>query len=481
MKFEKFENFFGGKLGKSLYLDIEKTVAEFSMTEKIKQGVLVGLSGGADSVLLLNFLVEYRRRSEDKFPIVAVHINHLIRGEEADRDEAFSKELAGSLGVEFISVKIDVPVLAGKLGMGLEEAARNARYEEFSNIIRGRNDVSYIAVAHNSSDNFETVLFNMLRGAGTRGLSGIPPIRDNIIRPLINISKKSICKVFEESGAPYIIDSTNQSNDYSRNYIRNEIIPLFEKLNPTPENAINRLTSNLRQDSEFLELTADNFLNTTLKDGKIKASALLNLHPAILYRVLTVFAKTAGVSPLEAVHVNSISELLPCGDFKISLPGNFDFISERDECFIAPRGEKAEFNFPLRPGINEFQGFSDLIILSGEKVNDYYPNVYKFSIQVKFNFDIIDKALYLRSRIDGDSYKYGKITRKIKKLFNDKKLPQSKKSDVPILVHGNNIIFVPGFSVADDSKGDKVFYLNVFEKNDKKENERCFYFPGFSK
>ncbi len=477
MKFDSFEKFFAGNLGKSVYSDIENTVVNFSMGDKIKQGVLVGLSGGADSVLLLNFLVEYRKKCALDFCILAVHINHMIRGDEADRDETFSKELANFLNVEFISRKINVPTLANELGGSLEEVARNARYKEFNNIIRGRNDISCIAVAHNSSDNLETVLFNMLRGTGTRGLAGIPPVRENIVRPLISIPKKTIRDLFTEANAPFMVDSTNESSDYSRNYIRNEIIPLFEKLNPTPENAINRLTANLRQDSDYLELEARDFILKNLHEGRIKLSQLQALHPAILYRVLAAFAKSGGVLTLEAVHINSISKLLNGGDFKLSLPGNFVFISERGECFIMPDEKKADFNFPLVSGVNEFPGFSDLIILSTEKVNVSYPNVYKFSILVKLNFDIINCPLRIRSKNDGDSYKYGKITRKIKKLFNDKKLPQTKKADVPILTVDGNIVFVPGFSVADEYKGDKCFYLNVFEKKDKEDNDRSFFFP----
>ena len=200
-------------IGESVSVAIERAISEHNMLEKIKQGVLVGLSGGADSVMLLIYLVELKKRIGD-FPILAVHINHMIRGEEADRDELFSKKLSKKLGVQFISFKINVPEIAREESISLEEAARNARYLEFQKIINSRNDISYIALAHNATDNMETVLFNVLRGSGSRGAAGIPPVRENIVRPLILVSKKDIVWMLDDAGIEYMTDSTNLLNDY---------------------------------------------------------------------------------------------------------------------------------------------------------------------------------------------------------------------------------------------------------------------------
>ena len=188
-------NFFESD-GKDVFENALKTLRQNNMEELISGGVLVGLSGGADSCMLLYFLLEYRRRCGGDFSIVAAHLNHMIRGEEADRDEAFCHSLCNSLGVELIAIKFDVPAYALDNSLGIEEAARNVRYSHFEKIISSRNDLGCIAVAHNLSDSAETVLFNILRGCGTRGAGGIRPVRDNIVRPLINLSKSDILSKF---------------------------------------------------------------------------------------------------------------------------------------------------------------------------------------------------------------------------------------------------------------------------------------------
>ena len=187
---------FGSEKGRHIFSEFLRISREFSMTEKIKNGVIVGFSGGADSVMLLCLLTKYARDMGYPMP-VAVHLNHCIRGAEADRDEEFSAEFSSSLGVEFLSFHRDIPALAKELSKGLEETARIARYSIFDDIIQSRNDICAVAIAHNSTDNLETLIFNMMRGAGTRGLSGISPTRGNIIRPLLYCSKADIVSALD--------------------------------------------------------------------------------------------------------------------------------------------------------------------------------------------------------------------------------------------------------------------------------------------
>ena len=267
-------------IGESVSVAIERAISEHNMLEKIKQGVLVGLSGGADSVMLLIYLVELKKRIGD-FPILAVHINHMIRGEEADRDELFSQKLSNKIGVQFVSLKIDVPKIAREESISLEEAARNARYLEFQKIINSRNDISYIALAHNATDNMETVLFNVLRGSGSRGAAGIPPVRENIVRPLILVSKKDIIWMLDDAGVEYMTDSTNLLNDYSRNYIRNNILPHIHHLTSDPERSFSRLSRNLRCDDEYIIEQAEAFLGGR---DRVGTSELASLHRSLLHR-----------------------------------------------------------------------------------------------------------------------------------------------------------------------------------------------------
>ena len=172
---------FASDIGEAIYTRILQTIEKHHMEDQIFGGTLLGFSGGADSVMLFMFLLEFKRRTNQSFKIVCVHVNHGIRGEESKRDEIFSSDFVKDSPEEFLSVKIDVPKLSKDTGEGLEEAARNARYAIFNDIIKSRNDISCIAVAHNATDNVETVIFNMLRGTGLRGICGIKPTRDNIV------------------------------------------------------------------------------------------------------------------------------------------------------------------------------------------------------------------------------------------------------------------------------------------------------------
>ena len=443
----KIDLMFKSELGKALFYEAEQTMINYGMSDMLAGGVLLGLSGGADSVFLLCFLLEYQKRNFD-FPLLAVHINHSIRGEEADRDEAFCQSLCKELNVEFIAKKFDVPELAKKHGIGLEECARNIRYSEFHDIILSRNNVSAIAVAHNSNDNAETVIFNMLRGAGTRGLSGISPIRDNIVRPLIAIKKKDIVSLLESHGVKYVTDSTNLSDNYSRNYIRANIIPAFEKLNQTPEDMILRLSSNLRLDDEYISSVAEDFLNS---HNPPRRAEMAGLHSAVLCRVLSLMAEKAGVSLSSAI-ISSLCDLIRRNDnFSYSIGGSKSFVCEYGVCSVSDISLSSfEYKIPLSIGKTEIDEFDADVYISHAPIDKSSLNVYKFSIQASLRSAIIDGTLYLRPKANGDTIFYGGITHKLKKIFNDKKIPPTLRSSIPILCDGNGVLWIPGVAVRND-------------------------------
>jgi len=420
------------------------------MAKRISEGVLVGFSGGADSVMLLSLLVKYTSENKLK-PPVAVHLNHLIRGAEADRDEAFSRDFCASLGVEFLSFRRDIPAESKRLSKGVEETARIVRYSIFEDIISGRNNISCIAVAHNATDNLETVIFNMMRGAGTRGLSGISPVRDNIIRPLIYSPKRDIVSALEASGIPFVVDSTNAETDYKRNYIRSEIIPKLFTLTDNPEAQATRLSSNLRADDSYIESVAKSFVDG-FREKPIPLGELSKLDYAVFFRVVLIMAKAKGIFSVENVHVMQIYKLVlgGKGDFSVSLPCEMSFIChgglccvDKPEIFTVP-----EYQKKLVLGINRIEEIGAEIIISDKPI-EYSSKVYKIAIQESFDFDIIEGELSARKRRDGDSYIYGGITRKLKKLFNDKSVSPKNRDLVPIICDGSGILWVPGFRVRD--------------------------------
>lgn len=460
-------DFFSGG-GSKLYNRCLETVREYSMQERLSSGVLVGLSGGADSVMLLCFLLEFRRREDLEFPIVCVHINHGIRGEEADNDEAFCAELCKLLDVELYTKKYDVPVLAKEQGLGLEEIARNVRYSCFGEIISSRDDLSAIAVAHNMSDNAETVIFNLMRGSGARGAGGIRPVRDNIIRPLIKLEKSDIISALEEFGIPYVTDSSNLSSDYTRNYIRHEIIPRLDRVTDNPVGMLYRFSENIRRDDDYIYSVAFEFL----RDRRMVSNKELSeLHYSVFVRVLSLMAAENSGS-ISAKIASDIHALLSKDNFSYSLIGPAVFICERGNCFVSDSAEDSlDFNFEIGEGINHLNSLKADFILSKEKVEKTYLNVYKKSIQANLSSVIISGSLYLRPKKDGDTIYYGGMTHKLKKLFSDRKIPVSKRKRIPILCDDNGVVWVPGFGVRDDcvpeeKREDKYVILGILSDND---------------
>lgn len=442
---------FDSEVGGRVYAAACQAVKDFSMEERFKGGVLVGLSGGADSVMLIHFLEKYRRECA-WFPIVAVHVNHLIRTDEALRDELFSGELCRSLGVEFIAKRVDVPAIAKSEGKSLEEAARNARYSIFREIISGRKDISTVAVAHNSDDNFETVLMNMMRGAGVRGIAGISPVRDEIVRPLIYVPKSDITEALCTAGIKFVTDSTNESDDYTRNYVRHNIIPRFLEAFPSAFSAVTRMSKNLREDDECLLSIARDFA-ARYENGNIPTEELLSLKPALLFRVLNLYFLNLADTTLERTHVNAIKDcLVGGGDFSISLPRGIRFVSKNSVCGFTDEADlkEAEFCLKISEGENVFSDFGIKIVLGRTSRDENSSNVYNISTHPNLSSAIILGDLFIRNRLDGDSCFYGGMTHKLKKLFNDRKIPTELRSRIPILCDEAGVVWVPGFGVRDD-------------------------------
>jgi tRNA(Ile)-lysidine synthase len=456
---------FESEKGRHIFSEFLRISREFSMTEKIKNGVIVGFSGGADSVMLLCLLTKHARDMGYPMP-VAVHLNHCIRGAEADRDEEFSAEFSSSLGVEFLSFHRDIPALAKELSKGLEETARIARYSIFDDIIRSRNDICAVAIAHNSTDNLETLIFNMMRGAGTRGLSGISPTRGNIIRPLLYCSKADIVSALDYSDVPYVIDSTNLETDYKRNFIRAEILPKFRELCEDPEAQAIRLSRNLREDELYIETSARDFLSEF--QGAIPQDRLRRLDGALFYRVISLMAKEKHIS-IERTHVEKIRELVLGNKkhFSVSLPDRLCFVCADGFCSVdVPKTrDTLSYTRKIDIGTNYVPEIDAEIVLSHEPI-EYSSNVYKIAIQECFDFDIIDGDMFVREKRDGDSYVYGGRTRKLKKLFNDSSLTLAERARIPVFCDRNGIFYVQGFRVRDGGKrnAQKKLYLAIAYK-----------------
>lgn len=268
-----------------------ETISRYNMLSE-GDNVIVGISGGADSVALLHCL----NNSKDELGITvyACHINHNLRGEESLRDENFVRDFCEQLNVPLTVFSIDV-----KNGLekheSLEERARKLRYSCFEKLCEEKN--AKLATAHTASDNTETVFLNILRGTGTKGLSGIPPVRENIIRPLLRCTREEIESYCVSNDLRYITDSSNLSDDYTRNRIRHHLVPLLKDFNPSLFTAVSRMTSAVYDDNIYLEKEAGKAKEDAKTENGFLCDKLCELDKAILCRVISSILSENGVEP----------------------------------------------------------------------------------------------------------------------------------------------------------------------------------------
>lgn len=283
--------------------EVFESVCKFK-TEYDFTNVAVALSGGADSVSLLRALLE----SANSLGITlrACHLNHGLRGEESDRDEEFCKLLCEKLRIPIHTKRIDVKAIQNK-HEGVENTARRARYAFFREINESTGAV--IATAHTASDNAETVLLNLTRGTGLRGLCGIPPRREFIIRPLLNVTRDDVERYLEILGQDFVTDRTNFSTDYTRNKIRLNVVPQLEKINPAFAKTVMRMCEASREDCEFLEEFAERALIEAKSERGYDAAKIHTLPEAVKSRVVRRILEDGGIEP-SALRINTAKSLL---------------------------------------------------------------------------------------------------------------------------------------------------------------------------
>ncbi len=453
------------------------TVEKNGMDEIMKScgAVVAAYSGGADSGCMLYLLRRYC--NENGIKLIAAHVNHMIRGEEADADEAFCRKQAEEYGICFELKKADVPMLAEKEGRGIEETARLVRYSFFDELAEKYGAV--VATAHNASDNAETVVFNMLRGCGTHGLSGILPVRDGkFIRPLSELTGEEIRSFCKSADIAFVLDKTNTDTDYTRNYIRHVVMPTLERLNPNPAGSIAKMSGLIRADDDFLSSYALNILGDR---REIKRDELLSLHIALSSRILRIMYDRAKEtdSTIEEGHISDLLNLArkKSGESSLSLPGNMRAVIERERVYFAKSTEKCEqkteFVYPRDGNVYENEMYR--VVISPKNHNSHTElskndeNIYKLSTLRSFDFDKIKGTLIIRNREQGDSYVYGGMRHRVKKMFVDTKMTLREKSLHPIICDDDGILWVPNFSPRDgtaENKAEVSIVISVYKKNE---------------
>lgn len=291
------------------------TIRRYNMLSE-GDNVIAAVSGGADSIALLHSL--YALSDELHINLSACHINHNLRGEESLRDEKFVRSFCDERKIPLSVFSIDV---MGSLGKheSVEERARKMRYECFSRLCKEKN--ARLATAHTASDNVETVLINILRGTGTKGLSGIPPVRDNIIRPLLRCTREDIESYCDMNSLSFVTDSTNLSDDYMRNRLRHNVIPVLKEFNPSLSEGIARMTASVYDDNSYLNEAASDAKNQCRLDDGYSSIGLSGLHKALLSRIISDILSENGIEP-SALRIGQCTDIIMKGMGKVNLCRN---------------------------------------------------------------------------------------------------------------------------------------------------------------
>ena len=419
---------------------------------------LLGLSGGADSVCLFHLLLN------GGYAFSAAHINHGIRGEEADRDESFCRALCERHSVGFHLLRADVPALARENGESLEEAARRVRYGFFEKVMR-EDSIDVLLTAHNADDNAETLLLSLTRGCTLSGACGIAPRRalavGEVQRPLLIYSKEEIISFCTQSSHEFVTDSTNSDVSYPRNRVRKNILTQLSEINPEFLSAFMRFTESARLDAEYLDAEAQKYADALVCD------TIAALPRPIASRAVALGAYRAGASP-EAFH---ISEMLGLAEEKcgaVTLPGSVIAECAGDRIVFRKdlRARRTSIypdwqDIALREGENRLpQG---KLILAHGKLTDISAQVYNLSTSALINADKIKGQIYARPRREGDRILIGGMHRSVKKLISERlsHLSIDQRRALPVICAGDEIVWIPFLPVADGRKGEN-FTLNYF-------------------
>lgn len=447
-----------------------------------KDRVLAGISGGADSVCLLLML----KRMEQIYglTLLAVHVNHGIRGEEAMRDADFVQTLCQHLQVECITVKADVIAFARKEGLSEEEAGRIIRYREFERIRRERGFDS-IAVAHNENDNAETVLHNLVRGTGIKGLCGMEPKTGQMIRPLLAVSRKEIEAFLEQEGQAYVTDSTNLDTRYTRNKIRLKVLPYIEQeMNPAVVEHILEAGRQLKEIENYLWEETEKVWKTIFHEESpwyLDAKKLSMLAQPIKERILLkAVERAAGCrKDISSVHVHAVLHLLDTtGTKQCSLPYGLTAKKTYDKLFISKEADRASFGQVQDLNLPDEEGREAVTILpDGRKVScTWLPAGREWkeialrdeNVCTKYvDYGKIEDKLSLRTRMPGDYLVINSAGNKktLKAYLINEKVPKDERDALWLIADGAHILWIVGHRISAaykvGEKTDKILRINL--------------------
>lgn len=394
--------------------------------------VVVALSGGADSVSLLHCL--YSIKEQYNLTLHACHVNHGIRGAEADRDEQFCKILCEKYHIPLHTKYFDVPQLAKKYKISEELCGREVRGSYYIELFCSLH--AKIATAHTMSDNAETLLFNLTRGAALKGSSGIPATRGGyLIRPLIHCTREQVERYCAENALEYVTDSTNLTDDYTRNKIRHHVVPALKELNPRFEEAISRFCESQNLLKEYMDMRGGTLINkaqvNTQTNSALRADVLLGAHPAELLYALELFCNYPGhetkALPLETRHLSLLLNILQNGG-AVDLGYGWTAVCKQGLLRMVKK-EKPCKMYPI-------------------PLTESFAFLYHYKrVEVRIDSSKSElKDLVFRNRQPGDRFTFAKrsLTKPLRKALNEKKIPDEERDSLLLLCQGSTVLWCEG-------------------------------------
>lgn len=428
--------------------------------------ILCAVSGGADSMAMMGALLELSATMG--FTLSAAHYNHGLRGGESDRDEAFVKNYCEQNHISIYCGQGDVSEQAKRSGKGIEETARNMRYA-FLKKTAQETGCNKIATAHTAGDNVETVLLNLARGSALKGLCGIPPVRENLIRPMLRVSRKQVEDYLIRRNIPHIEDSSNRDLQYRRNKVREGALPVLREINPDLDRTVGLTTDKIRQDDEFLYLLAREELGKcgfSLDQPSLPVQELEKQPYPLSSRMIRLVLSAIGCTGAASSHIDAVFAIAYGSNpsAKADLPQNTTVCREYDRLLFLCRR-------PSRPVFTETP-----VCLSGEtalpvqnltiscrfinKCTEIVNSVDTFTLK----YDMIIGKLAVRPRKAGDRLYLRSSGKSLKKLMIDLKIPARQRDLIPVIAHGSDVAAVYGIGVNSRyaaRPGDDVYQITI--------------------
>ena len=431
-----------------------QTIQKYAMLQPGER-VVLALSGGKDSVALLYVL--HALRETYRLQLKAVHVNHGIRGEQAHRDEQFVRDLCARLSVEYECFHFDVPTLAKERKISEETCGREVRYE-----VLERQKADKIATAHTLSDSVETMLFHLIRGCGSKGLCGIPPVRGKIIRPLIECTSEEVLAFLDACGAEYMHDSTNDDTAYSRNAVRLNVIAPMKDINPAFEEHAGQTMQILKEQSAYFEAFAQRFC----AENGYNAAKIAALEPALSHEVLRyICLNECGTVP-EYEHMHEIERILLSGG-SVQINSGATLRVRAGNIEFPQAAESDAYSFPVSEGEYTLPiGVLKAVIFNCKQFENFKTHRFSFAV----DYDKINHDLICRNKREGDRFYDAKrsLSKSMKKYLNEIGFVPEKRSAFPVFCRGEDIIgtlgSTPGGDTAVDKNTKKVLYLYLEEQ-----------------